>query len=173
MKKALFYSSDISFLDSLGNEKKRYNAKNVVEAIVKLIDNNFRGLAEVSFDLPDDAEIFVSVESLAVLFKEIFDLVLGRALLKMDFCLDFGKLVMYLSPEPRIECGIEDPSRIIRLARDVGFDLVRDDDRIVFIIDSAEKINYTVYVPIVKNNVESIYKKIENVFYSRKELENG
>ena len=172
MKRSLVYSTDISYRDSLGNEKKRYNAKNVAEAVDKFINDNFRGLAEVSFDLPDEAEIFLSIESLAVLFKEIFDLVLGRALLKMKFCFNLGKLVMHLLPEPRIECSFEDISRIVRLARDVGFELVRDDDRVIFIIDSAEKINYTVYVPTVKNDVEGIYRKIENVFCRRKDLEN-
>ena len=154
----------------MGHEKQCYKVESVIAAMGTFIKENYRGLSDISVDIPSDTEVFISMESLAMFFDEIFDFVLGRALLKMRFCFDHGKIMMYLSSEPPLPCSIEKATHIIRFARDIGFDLRRIDGKVAFIIDCFEKRNYTVYVPIVNDNVKKIVQIFESVCYKREDL---
>ncbi len=170
MNGEFLYGTNFVVLDSMGREKKRYMAETVARGIDKFIQENFRGLAETSIDLPSDAELFISMESLALFFKEVLNFVMGRALLKMRFFSDRDKIIIHLFSEPPLTCSFEEATRFIMFARDIGLDLCRIDGVTVFIIDCFEKKRYTVYAPLVKDDAKIISQIFENAFYKNDEL---
>ena len=164
----LLYGPNISIVDVFMNEKKSHNALAVVRGMERFIEDNFRTLAEITADVPDDATLFVSIESVAMFFGDVFNLIFGRAMLKMDFSVQGEKLVLYMTPEPALECPAKELSRLIRFARDVGFDLVKYDDRIVLTIDCYKKTSGRVYVPLVKDETKRFAEIFENAFYKHR-----
>ena len=167
----IFYGHNIAILDSLGNEKKRYRAENVARGIERFVEDNFRGLAETSIELPSDAEMFINIESLAMFFTEVLNFVMGRALLKMRFYSERGKIIVRLFSDPPLPYTVDEAKHFIAFARDVGFDLCRIDGDAVFIIDCFERKKYTVYAPPFIDNVKIISQVFENVFYRQNNSE--
>ena len=164
----LLNGTNLAVFDSFYNEKKCHNALNVVRGIERFIDSNFRGLAEIKVDFFEDAVLFISAESLAMFFREIFEFVFWRALLKISFGFEQGRLIMHLSSVPEIECSFDEASRFIRLARDIGFDLVRDGDRVLFTVDCTQNMSYRIYVPLYKDAAARIAEIFEDVFTNQK-----
>ena len=160
----LFYGTNLSLVDSFMNEKKSHNAVTVVRGLEKFIDDNFRSLAEITVDLPGDATLFISVESLAMFFSDVISFVFGRALLKLNFYVQDKKMFLHIEPEPYFECSFDEISRLIRFARDVGFDVLRLEDKTVFTIDCYSKTGGTIYAPTFKSNVDRIAEIFENAF---------
>lgn len=169
----LFYGTRIIVTDSFGNERKCYNAENVALAVDKFFNDNFRGLAEITIDLPDDAELFISIESYAMFFKEVIDFVKGRALMKIHFSSKHGKMFMRMSSSPKLPCKFEEASRFIKYARSVGFEIIRDEDGVIFTIDSKIKKHFRVYAPTIKDSVQMIANIFESVYYRDSVLEKG
>lgn len=166
----LFYNPRFVFSDSLGNERKCYNAEDVVVVIDRFINENFRGLAEITWDLPRDVEIFVSIESFAMFFKDVIAFIFGRALLKMHFYHKFDKMYLKFDSVPKLKCKNEENYRFLKLARDVGFDIDWSKEEFLLTVDTTVKHRYSLYVPTVKDNAKKIEEIFENVFYSDTEF---
>ena len=125
----ILYGTNLVIVDSLMHEKKCYNALTVAKALEQFVDENFRGLSEIDIDLPDDAVLFISVESFAMFIKEIFNFVFGRALLKVKFFTVGEKMLMHITSTPSLDCSMVEASRFVGLARDIGFDLQKYDEK--------------------------------------------
>ena len=164
----LFYGTNIAFADSFMNEKKCYDALTVVKGMEKFVDDNFRALVEITADVPDDATLFVSVESVALFFTEILNVVFGRAILKINFYVRGGRLYVHMMSDPKVDCSFDEAARLIRMARDVGFDFVRDEDSVLLFMDCYPKTAGTIYAPLVKDGIKRIAEIFENAYYSDK-----
>ena len=165
MNQEIFYGTNFAIADSFLNEKRFYNASKIVLAMEKFVSDNFRGLVEITSEVSEDRLVFISVESLAMFFKDVFNFVFGRALLKIHLYIDGGRLFMYLTSNPVIECPVDEATRLVRFARDVGFSVSNVDGKTLFYIDCKQKQSYKIYVPLIKDNVARIAEIFENVFY--------
>ena len=166
MDPEIIYASNLMFVDLFMNEKKYYNALDVLKGLEKIIDENLRGLSRISIDVPDDATVFISMKSFAMLLNEIFSFVHGKALLKLDFYSEGSKICMYITSEPEVECSFGEATRFLRFARDVGFEVSEREGKTVFSIDSRQKAIYKIYAPTAKDDVSQLAKIFESVFYA-------
>ena len=123
----------------------------------------------MTYDVSDDATLFISVESLATFLNDVFNFLYGRAFLKIEFTEKHGKLHMYMEASPQINVENEEARRFLGLARDTGFEFYRVDGRVTFVIDCHENQSYTVYVPLAKDDVRIICNIFENVYYKQKQ----
>jgi hypothetical protein len=92
----------------------------MTEAIARIIDQRFVGLAEIELSSVEESFIMIAPERLAYLLKTIFKLVDGNAYLHIDCHSSRSEFILEITPTPSISLNLSEQSAICSAASTAG-----------------------------------------------------
>ena len=142
---------------SSGNTSDRHlyrvSVREMAEAIARLIEQRFAGLAEIELPTDEESFILIAPERLGYLLKSIFKLIDGGAYLHIGCYRNQTDFVLEIVPSLPIDLTLHAQSAICSAARTTGFSATITD----------EKISLTAEIDNAHSRIKAVYetKKID------------
>lgn len=102
--------------------KKSYSAFSIAKELSEFINEEFRGLAEISYEINGAGQINISAEHLAYFFKLLLKHVNGRSFISVKISLITGNFLIDVFYGDSIEFSLSDRASLISAIKYAGFD---------------------------------------------------
>lgn len=141
--------------------KKPCSAFSIAQELAEFMNEEFRGLAEVSYEINETGQINISVEHLAYFFKLLLKQVNGRNFVSVKISLTAGMFVIDVFYGDNIEFSLSERASLISAAKGAGLDFDFSNGAISL---SAKK-HATRAMFVYANDTEILKRTIKRIFF--------
>lgn len=141
--------------------KKPYSAFSIAKELSEFINEEFRGLAEVSYEINGAGQINISVEHLAYFFKLLLKHINGRSFVTAKISLITGTFLIDVAYGDSIEFSLSDRASIISAAKYAGFDFDFSQGAVTLSIKEHAAKAMFVYA----NDIEILKRTTRRIFF--------
>jgi len=133
MRKSAFYEKyRITDAKPIDIAKRPLLAKDFADSVTDFLTENFRGLCRVRHNIPDVLlYIHVSEDMAAYFIKLMLAYVNGERMLDINITNIDEDLVMTITSDGDLPYDFTDANHLIRIAKNAGFDIIINDERLV------------------------------------------
>ena len=121
------------------------HARAFAEPVSELINEGFRGIAEVNSSVTGSNVILLSTDYAALFFKMLFTYIYGRVYLKIDIIERNSDIIIDVSSDEPLPLDMREVNMLIKTARNAGMTVECIDGRITVALEFSKSENYSVY----------------------------
>ena len=121
------------------------HARAFAESVSELINEGFRGIAEVNSSVTGSNVILLSTDYAALFFKMLFTYIYGRVYLKIDIIERNSDIIIDVSSDETLPLDMREVNMLIKTARNAGMTVECIDGRITVALEFSKSENYSVY----------------------------
>lgn len=164
MKKQAFYAKHrLTDAKPIDITRRPILAKDFADSVTDFLNSNFRGLVEVTHEVPNVA-FYVSISSdmAAYFLKLMLAYVNGESLLKVNISTPEEDLVVAITAEDALPYDFVDTNTLIRTAKNAGFDVTVTDNSIIM----KSHLTLSAALRVYALNFSDMRYKLNELFYT-------
>ena len=133
-------------------------------AIAEFINHQFDGIIRVEYDNITAQSISVCADYVAYFFKTLIADIYGRVILNMNIASDENSLRILISSDANLPLSDNEIRRLIKLARNGGFEVYPDSDSIILSTELVSTLSQRVYAVSIMDGKRIMFGKMVEIF---------
>ena len=138
--------------------------RELIFATKDYLDDRFRGIMSVNIINIEDKFLMVCPDYFAYFFKTLLSYIYGRAFLKIEFSVNKDKIEIKADWEENFELSDSQTRNLIRIARNAGFEIYPEKNRIKLSAVCTESIVTQIYAISSDKGYAAIWTSICTIF---------
>lgn len=141
------------------------HASSFSEAIEEFINNNFRGVAEVTTAVKTNESVMVCKDYMAFYFKTLLSYIHGRVFLNILIESEEKRLVMRIDADEPLPLTYEEMNDVIRAARNARMQVYLSDNGMMLTLDYSAAARHRVYALSMRDGKGALLSAFGEIFF--------